>query len=175
MSLWGKIVAGVFVLIGTQGFGVALNQEMKCYLYHMNEQKQLLLYIIREISFLHRPMQEIFLSVAERIQKPYDSFLKTVALRMEDGSGKSLLDIWEEEINELYKNKCYPNKTFSYLTHMKRCFRCEDHKMQKEAFQMLCQELEEEMNKLKKSKEEKEKLIRTLSLLAGILCIVIFI
>ena len=80
MSLWGKIIAGMLVLIGTQGFGMALSQEMKCLLYHMNEQKQMLFYIEREIAFLHRPMQEIFLSLSERLQKPYDSFLKKVAL-----------------------------------------------------------------------------------------------
>ena len=40
---------------------------------------------------------------------------------------------------------------------------------------MLCEEIEEEMNKIKRGKEEKDRLIRTLSLLAGILCIVIFI
>ena len=175
MSLWGKVIAGIFVLMGTQGFGMALSQEMKCFLYHMNEQKQMLFYISKDISFLHRPMQEIFCSLAERVQKPYDTFLKRVAARMEDGSGIGLPEIWEEEIEELYKNKCYSKDMFFYLGKMKRCFRCEENEMQKEAFVMLSHELEEEMDKLKKSKEEKEKLIRTLSLLAGVLCIVIFI
>ena len=45
MSLWGKIIAGLLILIGTQGFGMALSQEMKCILYHINEQKQMLFYI----------------------------------------------------------------------------------------------------------------------------------
>lgn len=173
--MWEKIIAGVLVLMGAQGYGVALSHEMKCYLYHMNEQKQMLFYIRKEISFLHKPMQEIFFSVAERMQKPYDSFLQRVAERMEDGSGKSLPDIWAEEIEGLYKNECYPKKAFFYMTHMKRCFRCEDDNMQKESFHMLSHELEEEMDKLKKSKNEKERLIRTLSLLAGILCIIIFV
>ena len=76
MSLWGKIIAGMLVLTGAQGFGLALRQEMKCILYHLNEQKQMLFYMMREISFLHRPMQEIFLSLADRLQKPYNVFLK---------------------------------------------------------------------------------------------------
>lgn len=175
MSLWGKIIAGMLVLIGTQGFGMALSQEMKCLLYHMNEQKQMLFYIEREIAFLHRPMQEIFLSLSERLQKPYDSFLKKVAEQMDDGRGRALSDIWIAEIEELYKNKCYPSKTFFYLSQMKRCFCCEEDEMQKEAFVMLGHELEEEMDKMRKGKEEKDRLIRTLSFLAGVLCIVIFL
>ena len=173
--MWGKIVAGMHVLIGTQGFGMALSQEMKCILYHMNEQKQMLFYMEREISFLHRPMQEIFFSLSGRLQKPYDSFVKRVAEQMDDGSGRGLADIWEMEIDELYKNKCYPSKTFFYLSRMKRCFCCEEDEMQKEAFAMLSFELEESMDKMRKGKEEKDRLIRTLSLLAGVLCIVIFI
>lgn len=175
MPLWGKIVAGLFILIGTQGFGAALSQEIKCFLYHLNEQKQMLFYIIREISFLHKPMQEIFLSLSERLQKPYDVFLSAVAYRMDDGKGKSLSELWEEEVDKLEKNRCYPKKTFFYLRQMKRAFCCEEDEMQKESFSMLCEELEEEIHKIKKGKEEKDRLIRTLSLLAGILCIIIFI
>lgn len=173
--MWGKIIAGLFILIGTQGFGLALSQEMKCFLYHLNEQKQMLFYMMREITFLHRPMQEIFLSMSERLQKPYDTFIGDVAQRMEDGSGKSLQEIWNEEIEKLEKNRCYPKKTFIYLKKMKRCFHCEEDEMQKESFAMLSEEIEEEISKIKKGKEEKDRLIRTLSLLAGILCIVIFI
>ena len=173
--MWGKIVAGLFILLGTQGFGIALCQEMKCFLYHLNEQKQMLSYMMREITFLHRPMQEIFLSLSERLQKPYDTLLGNVAQKMDDGSGKSLQEIWDEEMAEIEKNKCYPKKTFHFLRQMKRCFCCEEDEMQKEAFSMLREELEEEMNKVKRGKEEKDRLIRTLSLLAGILCIVIFI
>ena len=74
-ALWGEFIAGIFVLTGAIGFGMALTQESKCILYHMKEQKQMLFYIERDIMFLHRPMQEIFLNIAERLQKPYDTFL----------------------------------------------------------------------------------------------------
>lgn len=175
MSLWGELVAGMLVLIGAQGFGTALSQEMKCILYHMNEQKQMLFYIEREIAFIHRPMQEIFLSLSERLQKPYDSFLKRVAEKMEDGSGRGLSSIWKEEIDELYRHGGYPKKTFFYLSQMTRCFCCEEDEMQKEVFAMLSHEVGEELKKMRREKAEKDRLIRTLSLLAGILCIVIFI
>lgn len=175
MYLWGEVVAGLLVLVGAQGFGTALSQEMKCMLYHMNEQKHMLFYIQREIAFLHRPMQEIFITLSERLQKPYDSFLKNVAMKMEDGSGRGLSNIWEEEIEELYGNRGYPKRTFFYLSQMTRCFYCEEDEMQKEAFAMISHELEVEIEKMRKGKEEKDRLIRVLSLLAGILCIVIFI
>ena len=54
--MWQKTVAAALVLCGAQGFGYALCQEMKCMLYHDTEQKQMLLYMTREIAFLHRPI-----------------------------------------------------------------------------------------------------------------------
>ena len=51
--MWQKTVAAALVLCGAQGFGYALCQEMKCMLYHDTEQKQMLLYMTREIAFLH--------------------------------------------------------------------------------------------------------------------------
>ena len=48
--MWQKTVAAALVLCGAQGFGYALCQEMKCMLYHDTEQKQMLLYMTREIS-----------------------------------------------------------------------------------------------------------------------------
>ena len=173
--MWGEFVAGIFVLLGALGFGAALSQEMKCILYHMNEQKHMLFYIEREIIFLHRPMQEIFLNIAERLQKPYNTFLLRVAEKMEDGSGRSLVTIWETEIEELNKKRSYPKMTFFYLNQMARCFCCEEDVMQKEAFAIVSHELEEEFEKMRKDKKEKDKLIRTLSFLVGILCIVIFL
>ena len=174
MSLWGKFIAGILVVIGTQGFGVALSQEMRCKLYHLNEQKRMLFYAMREIAFLHKPMQEIFLSLSERLQKPYDIFLKNVADKMEDGSGRNLSVIWQEEVLEVDKHACYPKNTFYYLEKMQNYFQCEEDEMQKESFDMLYQELVEEIEYIKKYKKEKDKLIKTLSLLAGMLCIVIF-
>lgn len=172
--MWGEFIAGILVLIGALGFGMALTQESKCKMYHMNEQKHMLFYIERDIMFLHRPMQEIFLNLAERLQKPYDIFLMRVAEKMEDGSGRNLVTVWEREIEELYKEGGYPKSTFFYLNQMTRCFYCEEDVMQKEAFSMVSKELEEELEKMRRDKKEKDKLIRTLSFLAGILCIVIF-
>ena len=76
--MWQKTVAAALVLCGAQGFGYALCQEMKCMLYHDTEQKQMLLYMTREIAFLHRPIQEILEQIGEKLQEPYRTSLRKV-------------------------------------------------------------------------------------------------
>ncbi len=81
--MWQKAVAGICVMVGAFGFGLSLCQEINSVLLHFKEQRRMLLFMIREISFLHRPMQEIFVAVGERLKEPYPDFLMAVSKRME--------------------------------------------------------------------------------------------
>lgn len=135
----------------------------------------MLLFMIREISFLHRPMQEIFVAVGERLKEPYPDFLMAVSKRMEQRSGKNLQEIWHEEAQQLQKEVLCPKEAVKMLLRIGECFGCEEDKMQMESLKLLETELAEEIDSRSEEKEEKSRLIRTLSLLAGIFCIILFI
>lgn len=173
--MWEKAVAATLVLTGAQGFGFALCQEMQCRLYHDKEQKQMLLYITGEITFLHRPMQEIFFCISNRLQEPYRTFTRTVAERMEEERGKGLHSIWEEEVNHMQHTRSYPEKAMLHLHKIGACFGCEEDELQIATITLMQKELEEEIESIKQGKEEKSRLIQTLSLLAGVFCIVLFL
>lgn len=173
--MWEKAIAGVCVMTGAFGFGYALCQEMKQVLLHLKEQKQLLLYIINEIAFMHRPMQEIFGTVGDRLKEPYKSFTLKISERMEERSGKKLQEIWEGEVKLLQKNGECPKDAVGTLLRMGESFGCDEDKMQIDALRLLEAELSEKISVRSQEKEEKSKLIRTLSVLAGLFCIVLFI
>lgn len=99
--MWEKAIAGTLIILGTQGLGLTFFQEIQSKIYHEKEEKQMLLYINREIDFLHRPMMEIFEGIKERVKEPYQSFLKEVAIRMGSGEGQSLQCVWREETQKL--------------------------------------------------------------------------
>lgn len=173
--MWEKAFAGILVVLGTQGFGYALCQNMKCRLYHNNQQKELLLYMIREISFLHRPIAEILEAASEQLDMPYSKFTQTVARRMEDGKGDGLGTIWQEETEKLKDSRCYPKTSMQNLSNIGKSVGCEEDEMQVEALNVMRMELEEEIKRTRCESEEKGKLIRPLSLIAGIFCVVLFL
>ena len=144
-------------------------------LFHDMEIKQMLLYMNREIAFLHRPMQEIFACISERLQEPYRTLTGTVAERMNRERGKGLSVIWEEEVKKLLADKAYPQKALLHLEKIGACFGCEEDELQIASLTLVGKELEEEMEGIKSRKEEKSRLIQTLSLLAGVFCIVLFL
>ena len=92
--MWQKTVAAALVLCGAQGFGYALCQEMKCMLYHDTEQKQMLLYMTREIAFLHRPIQEILEQIGEAAGAIPESYAGG-CMSDEEGRWKKLTYIME--------------------------------------------------------------------------------
>ena len=173
--MWQKAIAAVLVLCGAQGFGYALCQEMQCILYHDLEQKQMLLYIIREISFMHRPMEEIFSKIGERLQQPYGEMVTDVAKQMETEYGKGLHEIWRERVFQMQRERKYPDRAIEHLCKIGESLGCEEDDMQIASLTLLSKELEEEIENIKSRKEERSRLIQTLSLLAGIFCVVLFL
>ena len=173
--MWGKTFAGMCVMLGASGFGWSVCQEMKHMLFHLEEQKRMLLYIEREISFMHRPMQENFVSVSSRLREPYRTFVLEVAACMEERDGRALRDIWHDRAELLKKTGEYPAEAVRMLHRMEESLGCEEDKMQIEALRLLETELSELISLRTKEKEEKSRLIQTLSVLAGLFCIVLFI
>lgn len=173
--MWEKAVAATLVIIGTQGFGWALCQEMQSKIYHEKEEKQMLLYIRNEIEFLHRPLQEIFGEIKVKVKEPYRTFLENVSNRMLQEDGKSLNCLWKEEICELEKRKSYPGEAMEYLNRIGENLGAEQDTFQSSALKILQLELEEAINKNKAIKDEKTKLIQTLSLITGVFCVIVFV
>lgn len=173
--MWEKAVAATLVIIGTQGFGCALCQEMQSKLYHEKEEKQMLLYMRNEIEFLHRPLQEIFDEIKDKVKEPYGTFLKNVSKRMQQGDGKTLKCLWYEELCKLEKGKSYPKEAMEYLKRIGENLGAAQDTFQSSALKLLQMELEDDINKNKKIKDEKTKLIQTLSLITGVFCVIVFV
>lgn len=173
--MWEKAVAGILVITGAFGFGRALCNDMSCILFHLKEQKHIILYMVNEIAFLHKPMQEIFESIEERLNEPYKSFIQNIINEMKMGQGISLENIWDKEIKKIKAQKAYPKKAIENLFRFKSCFGGEKNQMQIEQFKLLEMELDDEIKRYIREKEDKSKLIQTLSVLTGIFCVVLFI
>lgn len=162
-------------MTGAFGFGYALCQEMNNVLFNFKEQKRLLLYIINGISFMHMPMEEILRTSGDRLKEPYRAFASKIAERMEQRSGKALYEIWQDEVRLLQKSGQCPKAAAATLLRIGESFGCEGDKMQIDALRLIEAELADEIDNRTHENEDKEKLIRTLSVLAGLFCVVLFI
>ena len=173
--MWQKLVAGAFVMTGALGFGWSLCGEMSLDIRHLKVQKQIILYIIGEITYLHRPMGEIFDIVSGKTEPPYDSFLREVSRKMKERDGKSLVNIWNETLSDEGFGRDVTRLGLDYLKKTGRCFECEGERLQVEALGLFATELDCEIDRLAAIRDENSRLIKALSTLAGILCVILFL
>lgn len=173
--MWQKFVASACVMTGALGFGWALCQEMRCDIWHLKLQKQMLLYMIGEIAYLHRPLEEIFDIIVEKIEPPYDAFLSEISWQMGQRDGRSLMDIWRGTVAQMRRTADIPAVGAALLEQMGDCFACEGGELQIGALELFGQGLEDEIARRTAKKDENSKLIKALSTLTGILCIILFL
>ena len=170
--MWQKFVASACVMTGALGFGWSLCSEISNQIWHLKQQKQILLYISGEIIYLHRPMEEIFDMISTKAESPYDQFLKEVSQRMKERNGKSLISIWNESIQSTVG---LIQTGRDYLIKMGDCFAYEGEQLQVQALGLVETELDSEIDRLTQKKNENSRLIKALSTLTGILCIILFL
>lgn len=173
--MWYQAIAGGLVMVGAYGFGLALCQDIRCLLFHLEQQKHMLLYFERETDFLHRPIQESFEVIADRLSTPYKEFALGITSAMKNADGRGFREIWEMCLEEYSKQNGYPKKAMEYLKRIGTGIGSEEDTLQIELCVMLRSEIEEEIEKIKQEQTQKRRVIHTLSLVGGILCIVIFI
>lgn len=173
--MWQKFVAGACVMTGALGFGWSLCSEMSNDIQHLKQQKQILLYIAGEITYLHRPMEEIFDMTAGKVEQPYNLFLSDVSQRMRERNGNSLINIWNEAIHDRRSGTDFSQIGMEYLIKMGSCFEYEGEQLQVEALRLFETELDSEIDRLTAKRNENSRLIKALSTLTGILCIILFL
>ena len=173
--MWQKLIAGACVMTGALGFGWSLCGEMNHDIALLKQQKQILLYMIGEITYLHRPMEEIFDLIAPKAEPPYHLFLEEIAQRMRERDGKSLVQLWNEAVYDRQDKTELSQTAKTYLLKMGTCFEYEGKQLQAEALGLFVTELDSEIDRLTAKKNENSRLIKALSTLTGILCIILFL
>lgn len=173
--MWQKFVAGACVMTGALGFGWSLCGEMASDIQHLKQQKQILLYIAGEITYLHRPLEEIFDMIAGRLEQPYSLFMSDVSRKMKERNGKTLMNIWNETVQTRKGGSDFSQTAIEYLIKMGNCFEYEGEQLQVEALRLFEGELDSQIDRLTAKKNENSRLIRALSTLTGILCIILFL
>ena len=140
--MWQKFVAGACVMTGALGFGWSLCGEMNSDIRHLKQQKQILLNISGEITYLHRPMEEIFDIIADKAEMPYDLFLRNVSQGMKARDGKSLVSIWNAAVRDRKNGADLSQIAITYLEKMGNCFEYEGERLQVEALRLFEREID---------------------------------
>jgi stage III sporulation protein AB len=94
---------------------------------------------------------------------------------MRERDGKSLVQLWNEAVYDRQDKTELSQTAKTYLLKMGTCFEYEGEQLQAEALGLFVTELDSEIDRLTAKKNENSRLIKALSTLTGILCIILFL
>lgn len=172
--MWGNIAAQLLILSGSIGGGYALCREIEDELYHYREQKRMLLYMQKEIGFVKRSLDEIFDSVSDMVGEPYNILLREVSGGISSRSGERITEIWKRSARRLSKRYRCGKRAYMSLCKISECFGYNGADLQISALKLTELELNEKIEDILRQKDEKERLIRTLSVICGVFIIILF-
>lgn len=169
-----KILASIFVLTGTLGYGYCLIRDLLFGMRHLETQRKILMMMQGEIHHFHRNFPDTCELVGEKSEEPYHDFLIEVAKEMNAWKGKSLRQIWNIELQ-----KAFPNvKKQTYMqtfAHLAEDMNCQESDMQVQTINYAKEMIEEQLHNWKQKYIQNRNLIIWLSGIAGFVCIVLFL
>lgn len=168
-----RFIAGCLVIIGSQGIGIAYNRNLSCAIYHMEQQKRMLYYVIGEIRHLRKPLPELFEGMKKVVKEPYQSFLEDVICNLEENG--PFAGSWRKELGKRIKSNCYPKEAMEYLDRFPDCFIYDGSQTQLEALDLFLQELEERLDMIKEEKQKQGRVVYLLSAVTGVFLLVLFL
>lgn len=113
--------------------------------------------------------------IAVRTEEPYKSWLKTLYLSMHTEQKIPLCQIWEESLEQLFSQIHLPHSEQEELKRLGKKLGSSDCKMQEQALNWYGDQLKELEKSCRLTLGEKQKLCRSLGILAGLFLTVLFV
>lgn len=90
----------LLIVAGSTGIGIYKAGEMTKRIEALKELQRLFLILKNEIRYMVTPVPDAMGHVADRCSGDYSQFFRSVELALYEKNGRSLGDIWQENVNE---------------------------------------------------------------------------
>lgn len=169
-----QILGAFLIIAGSTGVGYMFKKELQQRLFHLTYIKKLIGQIQDEMLYHKSTMPEICESLNKNVIAPYQDLFLRIHKKLLDHSGKSLEDVWKEEIEEI-ENQIPIHKTDILL--VKEIFKgtFSSGQLQQRELQYYIQKLDDIIKKLEQEIHNKSKVYLCLGVTGGILCTIILI
>lgn len=170
-----RIVGGALVILACAGIGYYMSTKLALQLKALQILKKLVIMLKGEILYMNAPLEEAFLSVAERLPLPFSRFLLAVSEDLGERSSRPFYEVWCEDADQHLKESNLSAHNLKELKEMGENLGYLDRQMQEKTLNLYLQQLEEEMEIQKSEFPQKSKIYRTLGVMGGIFITIVLI
>lgn len=160
--------------MGAAGYlSVSLSQNMDRRNIELRSLYSIFLQLKSEIQYMSNTLPECFFTLAKGAKEPLKEWLNTLADKMENKENAGFSDIWKEEINHLDKISALTPDDLEPLKELADKLGIADVTAQLKAIDYVLLHIERNRTILEEEKEQKKKVIVTLSLFCGFMTLII--
>lgn len=169
-------LAGMFcILAGCIGWGGSKIREERCRVEHLRELIRIIKRIQNEISYGKHTLPEICLILSEYSDVLYQPYFKRVYEQMKEGNGICLTQVWQLQMDQCMKGVPLLKEEKNILINLPQNLGMSEEKQQAESIGQSLDLLTRRCRQAEDAYDNKSRMIFSVSLLAGIFLIILFL
>lgn len=172
--VWVCKLAGVFCVMGAAGYlSVSLSQTIDRRNRELRSLYSIFLQLKSEIQYMSNTLPECFFTLSKGAKEPLGEWLRTLADKMEKKENAGFSDIWKVELEHLDEISALTSEDLEPLRELADKLGIADITAQLKAIDYVLLHIERNRTTLEAEKEQKKKVIVTLSLFCGFMTLII--
>lgn len=173
--MWMKVLGAGLVIVSCTGIGAETARRQKERRRLLETLKRMISQLKGEILYNSLPLPTAFLRTGQRGSGEAAGLFAAVARRMEEEKGESFETVWKSETEHFLGNCSLGETEAEQLRAFGASLGYLDRDMQERTMTYYIEELEEEIQALRRSEAEKCRLFLGLGILAGLFLTVILL
>lgn len=162
------------MLLAAIFYGWRLSMEQQEHMDQLIAMKEMFLMIAGEISYTRTPLREAFLRIARQNKEPFAGFLRQAAEELKKNQD-SMGVFWKRLVEQEEERFLFSREEKELLKRAGENFGYLDGQMQLKNLELYIGQADVMIEQFQKELKEKQKLIRTLSLMCGLFVIILLI
>lgn len=170
-----KLLGGILVAAGATGLSFCVCKDLKMQIMMLKELRYLYQLIQNEVRYTGLPMYLVFENIADKVKPTFQTMLKNVSGRLQRNHGEVLESVWKEECKKSLPKVPFTARQRESVLRFPECMGMIDKEGQAKALQYRIEELDGWITVLEKEADEKNKVIMSLGMGAGVLAVIILL
>lgn len=168
-----RMLGGILVLLAGVGGGYQYGRTLQMYLENLKELRRIIGMIQSELHYTQATLSDVFWRVSERTGEPYQGWLRHMRACILEYDAQTFEQIWVNSVEECLKSLPWTMEHQCLLGKLGSGLGQADVGSEVKTLQLCLEELDEEIEKYKEYSKNRIRLVRCISISAGLFLVII--
>lgn len=168
VSMVMKITGGILIIAGASGYGIWMAMQYGERLKLLEQLRQMIFLLKGQILYANAPLDEAFDAIGRKMEGALPVLFTEVSERIRMQEGEPFFQIWKESVSAFDREIPLSRKDRQLLSEMGEHLGFLDRDMQERNLLLYLEQLDLEIQNLRKHKEERSRLYTSLGVMGGL-------